>query len=261
MVDPSPTAALRRAVAAREDAPPAGGGASRPVVAAADDVVVLLLTDVAPASRLWGWSRVPLGARPLRAVSGLRFAKALGSGYEGGFGLRPSGSRQGLFTVFDTEESADAFIARSGIVDAYARRAREFCVAKLRATSSRGSWGGATIAVTAAAPASGPVASLTRASIRPSRAFDFWRHSPPAEAALERAEGCQLAVGLGEAPLLRQATFSVWDSQAAMDAYARSGAHLEAIRNAQSGGWFSESMFVRFAPLLLRGTWKGRRYG
>ena len=105
------------------------------------------------------------------------------------------------------------------------------------------------------------MASLTRASIRPRKALRFWSHSPPAEAALERADGCLLAVGLGEAPLLRQATFSVWESQAAMDAYARSGAHLEAIRAALQGDWFSESMFVRFVPLQLSGRWKGARYG
>ena len=66
-----------------------------------------------------------------------------------------------------------------------------------------------------------------------------------------------MAVGLGEAPVLRQATFSLWQSQADMDRYARSGAHLQAIRAAYEGRYFSESMFVRFVPLLMRGRWKG----
>ena len=149
----------------------------------------------------------------------------------------------------------------------YRQRAGEFVVAKLRATSSRGAWGGASMAVTATAgahqatPTAGPVAALTRASIRPSKALQFWRHSPLSEAALAAAPGCRLAVGLGEAPVLRQATFSVWDDQAAMDAYARSGAHLDAIRSAQAGQWFSESMFVRFALLHLHGRWQGRDHG
>ena len=69
---------------------------------------------------------------------------------------------------------------------------------------------------------------------------------------------CLLAMGLGEAPLLRQATFSLWDSAAAMDAYARTGAHLDAIRAAWKHQFFSESMFVRFVPLQLQGQWKGR---
>jgi spheroidene monooxygenase len=78
---------------------------------------------------------------------------------------------------------------------------------------------------------------------------------------LQGAPGCLLAVGLGEAPILRQATFSLWESQAAMDAYARSGPHLQAIRAANAGGWFSESMFVRFLPLVVQGCWRGRSYG
>jgi hypothetical protein len=46
-----------------------------------------------------------------------------------------------------------------------------------------------------------------------------------------------------------------------MDAYARSGAHQEAIKAAQQRGYFSESMFARFQPLTMRGVWRGTRYG
>ncbi len=239
-------------------------GVAGTAASANDDVAVLLLADVAAAARWWGWSRIVLRGWPLRQVPGLRLAKALGSGHEGGFGLRPSRSRQGLFVLFADESSADAFIHQSHIVRGYRERSDEFLVAKLRATSSRGAWAGATMAASLqqGSPefANAPVAALTRASIRPSRVWQFWRHSPPSERALAAAPGCQLAVGLGEAPVLRQATFSVWDNQAAMDAYARSGAHLQAIRGALAGGWFSESMFVRFVPLLLQGQWQGRRY-
>jgi spheroidene monooxygenase len=227
----------------------------------ADDVAVLLLADMRPGSRLWGWSRIVLGSAPLRAVPGLRLAKALGSGHQGGFGLRPSASRQGLFALFSSESCADDFVERSATVATYRGHSADFVVAKLRATSSRGAWSGATMAVTAETPRTGPVAALTRASIRASRAWPFWRHSPLSEQALAGAAGCRLAVGLGEAPVLRQATFSVWDDQAAMDAYARSGPHLQAIRCAQAGGWFSESMFVRFVPVHLQGQWQGRRFG
>jgi hypothetical protein len=67
-------------------------------------------------------------------------------------------------------------------------------------------------------------------------------------------------MGLGEAPLLRQATFSLWRDQAAMDAYARSGPHLQAIRASTQGAHLKESMFVRFVPLWIGGSWKGRRF-
>jgi len=250
---------LRTATQSPHAAAPTGSAAASS--RAADDVAVLLLADVAGASRLWGWSRIVLGARALRPVPGLRLAKALGSGHDGGFGLRPSTSRQGLFALFGSEAEADAFVQTNPIPRAYAARSREFLSFKLRATSSRGAWGGTGMAATAPAPNGGPVAALTRASIRPGRAWDFWAHSPASERALQDAPGCLLAAGLGEAPILRQATFSLWDSQAAMDAYARSGAHLQASRAATAGGWFSESMFVRFVPLQVQGRWRGRSYG
>jgi spheroidene monooxygenase len=256
-----PPTVLQRAPAPPASAPRDGAGRNVSTQALQrDDVIVLLLAELAPGALLWGWSRIVLRSWPLRRLSGLRFARALGSGQRGGFGLKPSLSRQGLFTVFDGEAAADAFLA-GDIVGAYRAHAAELCVVKLRATSCRGSWGGQSIGVSATVEAGLPVAALTRASIRPRKALRFWRRSPPAEAALERAEGCILAMGLGEAPLLRQATFSVWESQAAMDAYARSGAHLEAIRASLQDGWFSESMFVRFTPLQLRGRWKGRHHG
>lgn len=263
MHTPAAWSSLRR-VSARA-APSAAGRAAGAAPAsgdvACDDVAVLLLAELPPAWWAWGWSRVAFGGWLLRRVPGLRFAKALGSGVHGGFGLRPSASRQGLFAVFGSEAEAEAFLQASATVNRYRARATELCIAVMRATSSRGQWRGERIGVSAETLPGTPVAALTRASIRPHKALRFWRRSPPAEDALHRAEGCLLAVGLGEAPLVRQATFSIWESQAAMDAYARSGAHLDAIRAAAREDYFSESMFVRFVPLRLDGTWHGRHHG
>lgn len=226
----------------------------------AGEVVVLGLANVAASARLWGYARFLGGRYVLAGVPGLRFAKVLGSGHEGGFGLRPSLSLQAVLCAFESEPAADRFLG-SRFVRAYRERSHEFLTVKLRAYSVRGTWSGRRLALGASVPATGPVAALTRASIRLRSAPQFWRKAPPAERSLSGAEGCALAVGLGEAPLLRQATFSIWDSVDSMDRYARSGAHLAAIRAAHSGGFFSESMFVRFVPYEMCGTWKGRRLG
>lgn len=222
---------------------------------------MLVLADILPGSRLWGWRRIVLGPRGLRGLPGLRFGKVLGSGHDGGFGLRPSSSRQGLFLLFEDRDAAHAFIDAAPLMQAYRRRSRECCVALLRATTCRGRWSGHTLAVGPAPPESGPVAALTRASIRPSKAFAFWRHAPHSEAALAGAPGCRIAVGLGEAPFLRQATFTVWDSAEDLATYAQGAAHGEAVRAAYGQGYFSESLFARFVPLRLQGTWRGQAYG
>ena len=221
-----------------------------------------MLADIAPKHLLWGYARFVLGRWSLRGVPGLVMSKVMGSGDGGGFGLKPSRSRQALFCLFTDEASADAFL-NSPLTQAYAQRAQEFCSAKLRAYSCRGTWSGQSIAVTASAPdsGSGPIATLTRASIRPMSARRFWRMQPASEVSLNAASGCLMATGVGEAPFFRQATFSLWVNTAAMDAYARGGAHLAAIRAAHDGAFFSESMFARFVPLSLTGTWRGRHYG
>ena len=188
-----------------------------------DQTIVLVLADIAPASLVWGWTRIVKGPSPWLAIDGMRFAKVMGSGYEGGFSLKPSSSRQGLFLVFHTA---------------------------LAATD-----------VTCSAPKQGPIAALTRASIHLRKASAFWNHAPPSQNAIEGVQGVQLAVGLGEAPFLRQATFTIWDNVPAMDAYARSGPHLEAIKAAAQNQYFSESMFARFVPISINGRWKERDYG
>jgi spheroidene monooxygenase len=222
---------------------------------------VLVLAEMAVGSRRWGWSRIVRGIGALRGVLGLRFGKLLGSGQDGGFGLRPSATRQGMFLVFDDAARATEFIARAPLMHAYRERTRELFTARLSAYAVRGAWSGTSLERAATPPQAGPIAALTRASIRPTAAARFWRHAPPSQAGLAQARGCLLAVGLGEAPVLRQATFSLWDSVRSMDAYARSGPHLAAIRAAASENFFSESMFVRFVVQSVSGTWKGRVYG
>lgn len=235
-----------------------------------DDVIVLTLVDLAatPAARAWGYARFITGSLSgqagLRGTPGLRFAKVLGSGHEGGFGLKPSASRIGLFCVFDGEAAAHAFIEDSATQRDYRRHAREHWLGVLRAYASKGTWAGHAIGTSTTAPAhagDGPVASLTRASIRLHKAPAFWAMQPAAERDLAHAAGCLMSVGVGEAPVLRQATFSLWESTAAMDAYARSGAHQAAIRAAYGQSFFSESAFVRMRPVAIRGTWKRQLYG
>ena len=223
-------------------------------------VAVFLLADIAPEHRLWGYARFVIGRFVMRGVPGLVMSKVMGSGDDGGFGLKPSGSRQALFCLFTDEASADAFL-ESSKAEAYEKRSQEFCSAKLRAYSCKGTWSGQSIAITASVPEDGPIATLTRASIRPFSALHFWRMQPASEVSLNAADGCLLATGVGEAPFFRQATFSLWASTAAMDAYARTGAHLAAIRAAHQGAFFSESMFARFVPCSLTGNWRGRKYG
>jgi spheroidene monooxygenase len=104
----------------------------------------------------------------------------------------------------------------------------------------------------------GPLAVLTRASILPSKAMAFWRYAPAAQAELNQSDGCLLSMGLGEAPLVRQCTFSLWRDTVAMSQFAHRGAHQLASSAAYKNEFFSESMFVRMRVLQMSGAWQGQ---
>jgi hypothetical protein len=237
--------------------PGAAAGGTRP-----DPGVALLLLARLPRRHVpWAVGRLVRGPAAWHTEAGLRFARVLGSGQGGGFGLRPGLDHQGLFLMFDDLADAMHCLAASSRIAAYRERAEECLVAVLQVSSARGRWSGQGMRAVVPSPGPGaPVVALTRASIRATQALRFWRHSPPSEAALAAAPGCRLAVGLGEAPVLRQATLSLWDDAAAMTAFARHGAHQRAIEASWREGYFSEWMFVRFVPHLVQGRWQGRSH-
>ena len=223
-----------------------------------EQTAVLVLIDIASGSRLWGFSRYIFGKFLFRRIPGLVFCKILGSGFNGGFSTKPSLTKQGFFCVFDTKQNAEIFQQASPTVQAYRSHAKEFFIAILYAYSSRGSWSGFSIDELSSPPESGPIASLTRASIKPFKAMQFWAKAKPAEQAIEEAKGSILTAGLGEAPYFRQATFTIWENLNSIDAYARSGAHLSAIKAAYGENYFSESMFTRFKVGSASGVWQGK---
>ncbi|MCA1656550.1 MAG: monooxygenase, partial [Actinobacteria bacterium] len=81
----------------------------------------------------------------------------------------------------------------------------------------------------------------------------------PVSADLHTAAGLRLAVGIGEAPVGLQGTFSVWDSAAALNGFAYAGAaHAAVVRRTAQEGWYAEELFARFAVLGSAGTVDGR---
>ena len=90
------------------------------------------------------------------------------------------------------------------------------------------------------------------------RAATFWAAVPPVSADLRAAPGLRLALGIGEAPLGLQGTFSVWDSTSALNAFAyRRAPHAEVIDRTRREGWYAEELFARFALRSAVGTVDG----
>jgi hypothetical protein len=96
----------------------------------------------------------------------------------------------------------------------------------------------------------GRIAVLTRATIRLSRLIAFWKAVPTTSFQLDQHPGFVFSIGVGEVPLTKQATFSIWESEADMKSYAyRMRAHQEVIKRTRDENWYSEEMFLRFRLL------------
>jgi hypothetical protein len=104
-----------------------------------------------------------------------------------------------------------------------------------------------------------PVVVLTLGRPRITRLHTFLPTSARAEAALEGTAGLLASTGLAHPPRL-VSTFSLWESAAAMRAYAHdaAGAHMAAVRGDRAVRFHHESAFVRFRPYFAAGSWAGR---
>ena len=102
----------------------------------------------------------------------------------------------------------------------------------------------------------GKVAAITRARIKWRHNRTFWRSVPPVNLALHASPGLESAIGIGEAPIGLQGTFSIWNSpQSIRDFAYRSQAHQDAIKATHEIGWYSEELFARFAVIEESGDW------
>ena len=198
---------------------------------------------------------------PLRRTRGLRFAKLVGTGSGRTFTVRDADpTRWGVLAVWDSAEHAGHFEESSPVLRAWERIAVERWRGDLLLQRSRGAWAGREPFGVATHPASdGPVVAITRARIRWRLAPRFWQAVPPVSADLDSRPGLRCALGIGEAPVGLQGTFSVWESGAALSSFAYGGAaHRSAIRSTADLGWYAEELFARFSLVGSQGTIDGR---
>jgi len=100
----------------------------------------------------------------------------------------------------------------------------------------------------------GKVAAITRARIKWRKNLIFWRSVPPVTQSLRSSPGLVSAIGIGEAPIGLQGTFSLWESGDAVRNFAYRGeAHKAAIAATHREDWYAEELFARFAVTRSNG--------
>lgn len=203
-----------------------------------------------PARAAWGALRTATLRAPLRRVPGLRFAKLLGTGRGIGFSAVPDPLRWALFASWQTRDDWARFRDASPVMRRFCERAEDVDTLLLEPVSAHGRWDGSAPFGALPDPVpitdDAPVAILTRATLRLSRALRFWSLVPAVDATLRERDGLLLSIGFGEIPWLRQGTLSVWSSAGAMREWAYGSAdHRAAVRRTRAEGWYAEELFAR----------------
>lgn len=200
-------------------------------------------------ARFWAFQQ--MGIKPFSAdlKQGLRFVKLMGSGGANGFSIVPNWGVYSLLGVWDSIENANLFFENNNIFKKFKSKSIENQTIFLKTTMAHGQWDKKSpFQINALLDKNAPLAVLTRATIKPRFWLHFWRFVPRVSQSMEGKKGVIFSIGIGELPIIQQATFSIWRSANDMMNYAyQSKEHAEVIKKTRELGWYSEELFARFS--------------
>ena len=206
---------------------------------------------------------------PLWLNKQIHFYKLLGSGKNGTFDIHPDWQQWGILSVSDRSELHQNVTDHVLLKSLYGNficnwltcfHCETWTIFLLPA-EGHGTWDGKKPFgdLPKKKAFTGPVATLTRATIRFSKLKNFWQNVDSVANKMDNAEGLVTSIGIGEIPLIKQATFSIWQNREAMNRFAyEMKEHTAVIQKTRQENWYSEDMFVRFKILKSAGTIGGR---
>jgi heme-degrading monooxygenase HmoA len=213
-------------------------------------------------TQLWAFGQMQFAHSFIAKSPGLNFYKLMGSGRDIGFSIFPDWGVYALLGVWDNEQAANDFFNHSVIYKRYQKKSSEQWTIFMKPIQTKGLWsGGNPFTPSSELDINNPlIAVITRATIKPSKLFKFWRFVPISQRPIEcGCAGLIYTKGIGEAPVVQMATFSVWENREALKKYAyNSIEHREAIKKTHQIDWYKEEMFTRFQPFKTQGTWEGK---
>ncbi|WP_415922639.1 spheroidene monooxygenase [Tateyamaria sp. SN6-1] len=210
--------------------------------------------------RAWAFAMMGAARMAMARVPDLGFWKLCGSGTGEGFTPVPNTGVYAILCTWPDADTARTRLRDTRIFERYRARAMEHWTLFLSPASARGAWSGQQPFLPVSEPVSGPIAALTRATIKPRILTRFWGRVPDISRMIGSDPNVMFKIGIGEVPMLHQVTFSIWPGAQEMAAFARKGGpHAEAIKAVRDGAWFREELYARFSILDDSGTWGGVR--
>ena len=210
-------------------------------------------------ARAWALTMMGAARLSLPRVPGNGFWKLCGSGTGEGFTPIPNTAVYAILATWPDFNTALTQTTTAPIYHRYRKMSAEDWTVFLRPVSARGEWDNRAPFAVQPDTDSGPIAALTRATVKPSVAAQFWRRVPDISDVIGHDPNVMFKIGIGEVPLLHQVTFSIWPNTNTMAHFARKdGPHARAIRAVREGGWFREELYARFRIVGETGSWDGQ---
>jgi hypothetical protein len=217
------------------------------------EATVIYFWNIRPRNIGFALLRMALDRGALRRLSGVRFAKMLGTGKGETFTPRDAdANRWGALIVIDSAyvEALD----NSKLIKRWRAHSLSEVRYLLDPISSHGLWAKTNPFAYSTVQTDGEVIAITRARIKWFQNLRFWRAVPPVTQSLHSSPGLINTIGIGEAPIGLQGTFSHWQTGAALRNFAYKGAaHQDAIAATERHNWYAEELFARFAVRDIRG--------
>lgn len=212
--------------------------------------------------KLWAFFMMQLAHNKLSKIKGQQFYKLMGSGKGMGFNPLPDWSIYSIVQVWNNEANANHFFEDSDVISSYKNHTSEQWTLYMKSIKAHGLWGGSNpFEKNESLNSNNPhVAIITRATIKLSKLYTFWKYVPISQKPLENSKGLLYTKGIGEVPLTQMATFSLWNSMENAKAFAYSSKeHQIAIQKTRTLNWYKEELFSRFQPYKSIGTWQGKK--
>jgi hypothetical protein len=192
----------------------------------------------------------------LKRLPGVSFVKLLGTGKGESFTPKDADPYRWGALVTIQKDNLDN-LDKSKVIIGWQKIAKKEYRAILKPISVHGLWSGKQPFEVEKFDWNGKIAAITRARIVWQKNLIFWRAVPPVTISLHQSPGLINAIGIGEAPIGLQGTFSLWESAAQLRDFAYKGqAHTQAIKATEENKWYSEELFSRFAVVQERGGLK-----
>ena len=185
--------------------------------------------------------------------NGLKFIKLLGTGSKDGFSVIPDFSSYVMITSWENDDFRKKFIDKNELFQEIINKSSKRIEIKIDPYNYIGSWNGINPFKNKSSYKKGKIIVLTRARVKLNKLINFLISTSSAAKSINSKTGAEYYKGVGELPIIEQATISIWKSEQSMKDYAYSDkSHLKIINKARKNKWYSEELFIRSNILSLK---------